>query len=195
MKTGIYKNLLVPLKIKLDVWRFWYNKKIWGFPNAVLLFKTLHKQSVIPILKSNGASIGENCDIETGITFHNCKSFENLIIGNNSHIGKNCFFDLREKIVIGNNVVISMNCTFLTHIDMNKSFLRNFYHAVADPLKINDDCYIGANSIILQGIELRKKSFVAAASLVTKNVEPFTMVGGVPAKFIKKLVRGNSNGK
>jgi acetyltransferase-like isoleucine patch superfamily enzyme len=50
-----------------------------------------------------------------------------------------------------------------------------------------NNCYIGARSIILMGTELGVSSFIAAGSLVKENIEPNTMVGGVPAKFIKRL--------
>jgi acetyltransferase-like isoleucine patch superfamily enzyme len=187
MKTGLYRYLLLPLKTKLDVFRFWYNKKLWGFQNAVLLFKTLHKQSVIPVLESNGATLGDNCDIETGLTFHNCHSFENLSVGNNCHIGKNCFFDLRDKIYIGDNVVISMMTCFITHIDMNKSLLRGNYPARHMPVKVGNDVYIGAGSKILMGVNIGQSAFIAAGAIVNKDVECYTMVGGVPAKIIRKI--------
>jgi acetyltransferase-like isoleucine patch superfamily enzyme len=185
MKTGLYKWLLLPLKIKLDIFRFWCNKNLWGFNNAVILFKTLHKQSIIPVLKSNGAKIGENCDIETGLTFHNCVSFNNLVIGNNCHIGKNCFFDLRDKIEIDDNVVVSMNVCFITHIDMNKSSLRANYPAHHMPVKLDKDVYVGTGSTILMGVKVGKRAVIAAGAIVNKGVECDMVVGGVPAKIIK----------
>jgi acetyltransferase-like isoleucine patch superfamily enzyme len=187
MKIGIYKKILRPLKTKMDLFRFWYTKYIWGFHNAILLFRTLHKQSIIPVLKLNGAAIGDNCDIETGHSFHNCQTFKNLIIGNNCHIGKNCFFDLRDRVEIGNNVVISMDVRFITHIDMSKSSLREYYPSSHLPVKIGNDVYIGTGSTILMGVNIGRRAFVAAGAIVTHDVESNTMVGGVPAKFIKKI--------
>ena len=74
-----------------------------------------------------GARIGKNCNIQSGQVFHNCRDYSNIEIGDNCHIGKNCFFDLRNKIVVGKNVTISMQCTFLTHIDLSNSRLSNIY--------------------------------------------------------------------
>lgn len=158
-----------------------------GSDNANLFLKKVDKISVLLILRRNGAIIGEDCDIETGLTFHNCKDYSNLIIGNNCHIGKNCFFDLRGNINIKDNVVISMQCTFITHIDMNKSELSQNYPSSAGKIIIYNDCYIGANSTILMNTKLGNHSFVAAGSLITKNIPEFTMVGGVPAKKIKGI--------
>ena len=53
-------------------------------------------------------------------------------------------------------------------------------------VKIEDDCWIAANSIILAGVTIGKGSVVAAGSVVTTDVPPYSVVGGVPARLIKK---------
>lgn len=160
---------------------------IWGMASAVQLLQRVNKTALVLILKKHGASIGENCDIETGIIFHNCKDFTNLVVGNNCHIGKNCFFDLRDKVCIQNNVVISMQCTFISHLDMNKSILRENYPAVTGPILIEDNAYIGARSTVLKNVTIAKESVVAACSLVVNNTNKGGVFGGVPAKFIKSI--------
>ena len=92
-----------------------------GFENAINYLKTVSQSSIIPILRLKGAIIDGGCDIQSGITIHNCKNYKRLIIGKNCHIGKNCFFDLRETVSIGDNVVIAMNNTFITHLDLGNS--------------------------------------------------------------------------
>jgi len=189
MKTGLgIQKKIRKLIAYINLIRFKIRKILFGFDYANLLLRSNDKISLQYILQKNGAKIGKNCDLETGITFHNCKDYSNLIVGNNCHIGKNCFFDLREKIKIGNNVVISMQSTFLSHLDLSQSLLSQLYPSESKGIIIDDDCYIGANSIILMGVNLSKASFIAAGSVVTKEVPPYTMVGGVPARIIKKLV-------
>ena len=126
IKFGLRRKLRFILSY-LNLFRFSLRKFFLGFDSANNFVRKVDKTSIQLILKRNGATIGENCDIETGLTFHNCKDYKNLIIGRNCHIGKNCFFDLRDKIIIKNNVGISMQCTFITHIDVLKSDLSNFY--------------------------------------------------------------------
>lgn len=172
---------------RYNLFRFRLYRYFFGFEVANQFVQRIDKNSLQLILKNYGASIGKDCDIETGLTFHNCKDYSNLIIGNNCHVGKNCFFDLREKIIIGRNVVISMQTSFITHIDMTKSNLSRYYPARSERIIIGNDCYIGANSTILMGVVLGKSSFVAAKSLIIRNVNPFTLVGGVPGKEMKKL--------
>jgi acetyltransferase-like isoleucine patch superfamily enzyme len=167
--------------------KFSLKKHIFGFDVANQYLQRVDKISLQLILKKNGAHIGDDCDIETGLIIHNCNNYKNLVIGDNCHIGKNCFFDLRSKIEIGNNVVISMKCTFITHLDMNKSKLRVLFPATTECIKIQDDVYIGANSTIIMRVNLGKGSFIAGGAFLTMNVEPSTMVGGVPAKIIKTI--------
>jgi len=186
MSFGITK-ILREFKIFLNIIDFTIRKRVLGFDNANAFLRRLDKNSMIPVLINNGAVIGENCDIESPLIFHNCKDFSNLIIGDNVHIGKNCFFDLKDKVTIENNVVISMQTTIITHQDMSKSALCNLYPAKTKAVLIKKNTYIGANSVILMGVTLSEGSFIAAGSVVTKDVPPYTMVGGVPAKVIKNL--------
>jgi acetyltransferase-like isoleucine patch superfamily enzyme len=160
-------------------------KKIIGFDVANLFLQRVDKQSLLLILKKNGATIGEQCDIETGLTFHNCKNYSNLFVGTNCHIGKNCFFDLHEKVIIGNNVVISMQCTLLTHIDLNKSTLSTKYPAETGDIVVGDNSYLGANTTVLHKVSIGKNVVSAAGAVITKNVEDHCLVGGVPAIIIK----------
>ena len=184
MALGIRNTINQVIQIR-DRFRFFMKVKFSGFESATLLFMTLSKHSVIPILKANGASIGSNNDIETPMLFHNCQSFSNLSIGDNCHIGKNCFFDLRGKITIKNNVVISMQTTFITHQDMSKSDLSSSFPATQDDISIHDNCYVGACVTIMQGVTINKNSIIGVKSLVNKNISEYTINYGVPAKKIR----------
>jgi len=186
MGLGISKTLN-KLLIKKNVIEFFLRRKVLGFENANTLLRRIDKNSVIPILIDNGASIGSNADIEAPLLFHNCLNYKNLVIGKNCHIGKNCFFDLRNRVVIEDNVVISMQTTIITHQDLTKSSLSKLYPSKSKAVLIKNDVYIGANSVILMGATLNENSFIAAGSVVTKDVPPYTMVGGVPSKELKKI--------
>jgi len=170
-----------------NLFRFWIRKKLLGFEVANLFIQKVDKISLKLILSRNGAIIGKNCDIETGLIFHNCKDYTNLTIGNDCHIGKNCFFDLKEKVIIGNNVVVSMQSTFITHLDMSKSNLSTKFKSAKEIIIVKDNSYVGANTTILKGVTLEESSFVAACSLVNRNVDSYTLFGGNPAKKIKNI--------
>lgn len=188
MKTGLglYRRYRL-IYAYINFFRFSMRKRFLGFDIANIFIQHLDKTSLQLILKKNGAIIGSNCNIETGIVFHNCTDYSNLIIGNNCHIGKNCFLDLRGKIIIKDNVVISMLVTIITHQDISKSNLQSLYPAEVDDVIIEDNCYVGVNTVILKGVVIGYSSVIAAGSLVLSNVESKLLVAGIPAKKIKQL--------
>ena len=186
MRIGFRKNLRL-LNLGYQLMKFKLVKFLYGFEFANQLVQRFDKQTLLCVLQKNGATIGANCDIETGLIFHNCNDYSNLIIQENSHVGKNCFFDLRDKINIGKNVTISMNCTLITHQDMGKSLLTKLFEKTKSSITIADDVYIGTNSTILKGVTIEKQSVVAAGSVVRESVDSGVIVGGVPAKIIRKI--------
>lgn len=174
--------------LRFDLAGFAIRKKFLGFDRANIFLFRVGKKSIIPILRRNGAVIGDNCDIEPLLIFHNCKNYEKLQIGNNVHIGKGCFFDLRDKIVIEDNVVVSMQATFITHVDLSNSVLAQKYPPLQKSILIKNDCYIGARATILMGVTMESCSMAAAGAVITSDVLSRTMVGGVPAKEIKTII-------
>ena len=181
-----FNKLISRFQVFWNIQEFDFRKSIFGFENANAFLRRIDKNSMIPILIRNGASIGNNCDIESPLIFHNCTDFSNLIINNNCHIGKNCFFDLRGKVIIEDNVVISMQTSFITHQDLNKSELRSIYPAKTGDIVVKRNCFIGANTTVLEGVIINESSVVAAGAVLNKNVSSYSVVGGVPARFIKR---------
>jgi acetyltransferase-like isoleucine patch superfamily enzyme len=102
-------------------------------------------------------------------------------VGRNSRISRDCTLDARSGLTIGENVSISAEVMILggTH-DINDPEFGDIAGAVA----IEDYVWVGARAIIMPGVTLGRGSVVAAGSVVTKDVEPLTIVGGVPAKPI-----------
>jgi len=146
------------------------------------------KRSLKIILKLYGATIGKGSSIQPGQIFHNCFNFKNLIIGKYCHIGKSCFFDLRDKITICDNVTISMQSTFITHTALfNSELKKERFQPSSGQIIINSNVYIGAGSTILQGVTIENNSVVGAKSLVNKTVKRNSLYAGIPAKKIKSL--------
>ena len=111
--------------------------------------------------------------------------------GKNIHLGKNifinacCNFQDQGGIFIGNNVLIGHNVTLATiNHDVNIESRGNM---LLKPIIIEDDVWIGSGAIITQGVRVGKGAIIAAGAIVIKDVEPYSVVGGVPAKLIKKL--------
>jgi len=168
-------------------WQYAFLLRVVGGNFALRLLERVPKQLALKCLRFCGASIGEGCDLEPPFYFHNCVDLKNLQIGTKSHVGKGCFFDLRDRIIIGNQVVISMQCTFLTHQDCNLSMLRAVFPASQGPLKIEDHAYLGAKSMVLQGITIGKGAVLGAGAVATKSIDSFSVWAGIPAKNIKSI--------
>ncbi len=171
----------------LSVIQFLIRELLFGFDNACNYLSKVSSSSLIAILRLRGATIGKCCDIQSGIVFHNGKNFKNISLGDNCHIGKKCFFDLRNRIIVGNNVVISMYSRFITHIDMTPSKLSSDYPAQSAKITIGDDVYIGVGSTVLMGVNIGDCGFVGASSLVIKNIASTTLVVGVPAREVSHV--------
>ena len=183
-----FRTILKKLIILYDLIRFFLSKKLFGFDNATKILYSCLKESVIPILRTNGAQIGNNCDIGSPLIFHNARDFSNLCIGDNCHIGKNCFFDLYESILIGNNAAIGMNTTIITHFQpISQTKLRYIYKTEIQKVIIEDGVHILANCLILMGVTINKNSLIGASSFVNKSIPANYLAYGNPIKLINSL--------
>jgi maltose O-acetyltransferase len=121
-------------------------------------------------------SCGRGVNIERGASFTGT-----LRIGNYSGIG--------IKAVIGSNVSIGdwvrMGRDVMI-ITQNHRYTRETYEGyIRKPVRIDDNVWIGNRVIILPGVTVGRNAIIGAGAVVTKDVEPYSIVGGVPAKHIK----------
>ncbi|RFN60447.1 acyltransferase [Marixanthomonas ophiurae] len=119
---------------------------------------------------------------ENNIYLSNAK---NIKIGHSCRINENVFIQAAH---IGNYVLIAPNTAILstTHNHSNIEIpIVNQGDTDSSPPIIGDNVWIGRNVIIMPGITIGESSIVGAGAVVTKDVEPFSIVGGVPAKLIK----------
>lgn len=66
------------------------------------------------------------------------------------------------------------------------SVFRGIYNTSAGKIIIGDDCWIAANAVITSGVVIGSHSIVGAGAVVTSDIEPYSIIGGVPARLIKK---------
>lgn len=135
-------------------------------------------------LKNMLGGVGEKVWIAK--TF-NCDNGKKIFIGNNFTGNYNLtILDIRE-VYIGNNVMIGPN-TLITTVGHPLSPMGRRQHlAIATPIHIGDDVWIGGNVTILPGVTIGNNVVVAAGAVVTKDVPDNCVVGGVPAKVIKMI--------
>lgn len=130
--------------------------------------------------------IWENCRIWQLVTLEWSNTEYGLLIGNNVWINRFSWIAGSESIKIEDNVQIWPNVTILSsdHLYSREQLIREQGYK-SWPILLENDCWIGANSIILPWITVGKWAVVWANAVVSKDVEPYTIVWGIPAKFIK----------
>lgn len=128
--------------------------------------------------------MGKNCFIMSNC---NIGSPRGISLGNSVSINHHTTISGHDKLIIGNYVMIGPNCNILTanhgYSDIRKPMIQQ--ELLYGPIEIEDDVWLGANVIILPNTKIGRGSIVGANAVVTKNVEPYSIVGGVPAKIIK----------
>jgi acetyltransferase-like isoleucine patch superfamily enzyme len=147
-----------------------------------------------------GSSFSQNTNINSNVHILEKCIINNSEIKSYTYVGKNCLIQntrIGKFCSIANDVSIGLGNHPLDFFSTSPLFYRK-----SNPLKIElvsensnfeeykqitigNDVWIGANSIILDGVEIGDGSIIAANSVVTKNVKPYSIVGGVPAKVIK----------
>lgn len=149
--------------------------------------------------------VGDKSVLECRIVFEN--EISSIEIGDSTYIGTSSLISAKN-IKVGDDVLISWGCTIIdtdahslswqerindveewrkSSIDGNLGQNKRWEDVKSLPIIIGNKVWVGFNSIILKGVIIGEGAVVAAGSVVTKDVAPYTLVGGNPAKFIKNL--------
>lgn len=110
---------------------------------------------------------------------------KNIHLKENVFINSDCKFQDQGGIWIGKNVLIGHGVILATlnHCE-NPKERQNL---IPKPIHIGDDVWIGSAAVVLQGVTIGDGAIIAAGAVVTKDVKPYTIVGGVPAKYIRDV--------
>jgi acetyltransferase-like isoleucine patch superfamily enzyme len=134
-------------------------------------------------MKLIGMSIGKDSFISKNTYFMVPQSFT---IGDYCHVNRDCILDARGGLRIGNSVSVSHRVNIMTGShSVNSSMFRTKYL----PIIIEDYVWLGVGCTILQNVRIGKGAVVCAGAVVTRDVAPYDIVAGVPAKVIGKRSR------
>ena len=140
--------------------------------------------NIIRILFLRTFQIGEDVKIGRSVLIArgaDIRSPWNISIGNNVIINKNVVLDGRGGLTIGNNVDIAQDSIIWT---AQHDYNDDYHKYVQAPVTIEDYVWLASRTLILPGVVVGRGAVVAAGSVVTKDVEPMRVVGGMPAKVI-----------
>jgi acetyltransferase-like isoleucine patch superfamily enzyme len=176
--------------IKYKIWLHLHGLK---FLALLLVGKTPSHAARRAMYKAFGMNLGANSYIYMGAEVRHPAAIK---IGSGSIIGHSAILDGRHGITIGSNVNMSTGVWIWT---VQHDFRDPNFGDVGGPVVIEDNAWVSCRVVILPGIRIGEGAVVAAGSVVTKDVAPYTVVGGVPAKFITdrpkdiKYFLGNSD--
>src|SRR5438876_722810 len=157
-------------------------------------------QARLTVRDPHGCSltIGSDSNVEGSLVFE-CRS-ATISIGSRTHVGGATLLDTATGIEIGDDVLIAFEVLVMDHnshslsFDERKNDVRDWIRGEKDwsnvqkqPVKIGNKAWVGARAIILKGVNIGEGAIIAAGSLVTKDVPPWTIVGGNPGKVIMPL--------
>lgn len=154
-------------------------------------------------MKYSNILLGSNVEIDPSSSVNNVSLSDNvkiakrcsifgsedkiLEIGFNTYIGMNCIINgYSDKISIGSNVSIAQNVNIMTDSGPNASpAMQKIFPIIIGPVKIGNDCWIGASVIIMPNVTLGECCVVGANSFVNKSFPDFSIIGGNPARLIR----------
>jgi acetyltransferase-like isoleucine patch superfamily enzyme len=138
------------------------------------------------LLRNLAKSCGDNVSIQPNVFLFNIHL---ISFGNNVSVHPMCYIDGAGKIEIGNDVSIAHSSSILStnHKWDDVSVPIKYNKETFSKVTIDNDVWIGCGCRILAGVTINRRTVVAAGAVVTVDVEPNSVYGGVPAKLIKKI--------
>ncbi len=164
--------------------RIWVKLFINPFVHKKGRGASIRWQTRVDVLPFNQFVLGAGSVIEDFSTVNN--GVGDVIIGDNTLIGMGN--TIIGPITIGNNVIFAQNivASALNHEYRDPQIPIHQQPIITGAIVVEDDCWIAANAVITAGVTIGKHSVIAAGAVVTKNIPPYSVAVGNPAKVLKQ---------
>lgn len=138
----------------------------------------------------NNVKIGDGVRIAAQVSVFGSKD-RVLELGQNCYVGPNCLIEgYNAKVRIGSFVSFAQNVNLMSGSGPNASpLLQKLFPITKGEVSIGDHCWIGASAVIMPNVRLGKCCVVAANSFVNKSFEDYSIIGGSPARLIRKMTK------
>ncbi|RZL52601.1 MAG: acyltransferase [Pedobacter sp.] len=181
LKAFVHRMLIPSNDHRPRLWVRWF---VNPFKHNRGKYSKIRRKTRLDVFPFNEFNLGEKSIIEDFATINN--GVGNVIIGNNTIIGIGNV--IIGPVSIGNNVMLAQNIVIsgLNHAYDDITISPAFQKIIAKQIFIDDDVWIGANSVITAGVSLGKHCIIGAGSVVTKDTPAYSLSVGNPAKVIKR---------
>ena len=162
-------------------------KMYWGFQGMQIGRGS--KFSTLEVTWPHKVALGENCSLEHDIYLNAAGPYSegvSIQLGAGCFVGKGCEFNISHRLTVGENTLIAAGSRFIDHnhgIAAGAPIKQQ--PETSAPITVGPDVWIGANSLILQGVTIGEGAVIAAGSVVTHSVQAFTVVAGCPARPLR----------
>jgi acetyltransferase-like isoleucine patch superfamily enzyme len=181
VKRGVHRLLIPKNEARPRFWVKWFVNPFFHQKGKSAKIRHRVRMDVLPF---NGFSIGDYSAIEAFSTINN--GVGDVSIGHHSLIGLSNV--VIGPVFIGNHVIMAQHVVLsgLNHAFEDITVPIREQGTYTRPIRIEDECWLGANVVVTAGVTIGFHSVVAAGSVVTKDVPPFSLVAGNPARLIKR---------
>ncbi|HMM10880.1 MAG TPA: acyltransferase [Bacteroidales bacterium] len=164
--------------------RLWVKLFLNPFRHTKKKGSLIRRRTRMDVLPFNQFVLGKDSTIEDFATINN--GVGPVIIGDRTRIGLGCV--VIGPVTVGNDVMFAQNIVVsgLNHGYQDLNLPPSLQPVETKPIHIGDEVWIGANCVITAGVNIGKHAVVAAGSVVTKSVPPYSVVAGNPAKVLKQ---------
>lgn len=180
---GFVHWLLIPShQARPRRWVKWFVNPFYHVKGQRSVIRARTRMDVVPF---NRFELGDYSTIEDFCTINN--GVGDVIIGRSTRVGMSNV--VIGPVSIGNDVILAQNIVMsgLNHSYEDIYLPISRQNVTTAPITIEDECWVGANAVITAGVTIGKHSVIAAGSVVTKDVPPYSVAAGNPARVIKQF--------